>query len=101
MCNCSSFRENCVTHARTHVRTHMVQIKSYNNNNKNTDKTFSQIAIHLAFYFYLERQLEYCFPREKEITFLIQNQSVPMSINDISWESKILSKSLYLSPFQR
>ena len=30
MCNCSSFRENCVTHActhvRTHVRTHMVQI---------------------------------------------------------------------------
>ena len=30
MCNCSSFRENCVTHARTHARTHvhthMVQI---------------------------------------------------------------------------
>ena len=34
MCNCSSFRENCVTHARTHprmhprthVHTHMVQI---------------------------------------------------------------------------
>ena len=26
MCNCSSFRENCVTHARTHVCTHMVQI---------------------------------------------------------------------------
>ena len=22
MCNCSSFRENCVTHARTHARTH-------------------------------------------------------------------------------
>ena len=21
-CNCSSFRENCVTHARTHARTH-------------------------------------------------------------------------------
>ena len=26
MCNCSSFRENCVTHARTHAHTHMVQI---------------------------------------------------------------------------
>ena len=26
MCNCSSFRDNCVTHARTHVHTHMVQI---------------------------------------------------------------------------
>ena len=22
MCNCSSFRENCVTHARTHAPTH-------------------------------------------------------------------------------
>ena len=22
MCNCNSFRENCVTHARTHARTH-------------------------------------------------------------------------------
>ena len=22
MCNCSSFRGNCVTHARTHPRTH-------------------------------------------------------------------------------
>ena len=22
MCSCSSFRENCVTHARTHARTH-------------------------------------------------------------------------------
>ena len=24
--NCSSFRENCVTHSRTHPHTHMVQI---------------------------------------------------------------------------